>query len=106
VVREPAPGLSLEDLWARVRRAVSYALTDKLSLEYRLDRSATRRWPGLLARRRPLRRARDNAQSDFHTRVEVAAPDRLGLLHDLALPLRPWGARASGAHRHQRGPHT
>ena len=29
----------------------------------------------------------DNDFSDFYTLVEVAAPDRLGLLHDLALTL-------------------
>jgi [protein-PII] uridylyltransferase len=94
VVREPAPGLSLEDLWARVRRAVSYALTDKLSLEYRLEQK--RNSPLAPASRAPGGRCAvrvDNAQSDFHTLVEVAAPDRLGLLHDLARALCAHGAR-------------
>lgn len=94
VVREPAQGQPLEELWARVRRAVSYALTDKLSLEYRLDQK--RNSPLAAQARAPGGRSAvrlDNAQSDFYTIIEVAAPDRLGLLHDLARTLCAFGAR-------------
>ncbi|MDR3641737.1 MAG: HD domain-containing protein [Humidesulfovibrio sp.] len=88
LVQEPAEGLYLEDLWQRVRRAVSYALTGKLSLEYRLEQKRTS--PLNLPSRAPKSRRKirvDNDVSDFYTVIEVAAPDRLGLLHDLALSL-------------------
>ncbi|MBU1039805.1 MAG: nucleotidyltransferase domain-containing protein, partial [Proteobacteria bacterium] len=41
VVQEPAEGLYLDDLWQRIRRAVSYALLGKLELEYRLEQKRT-----------------------------------------------------------------
>jgi len=94
LVEEPADGLHLDDLWDRVRRAVSYALTGKLSLEYRLDQK--RSSPLVVASRAPKgsRKVRvDNEQSDFFSLVEVAAPDRLGLLHDLAQTLCAHGLR-------------
>jgi len=88
LVQEPSENLYLEDLWDRVKRAVSYALTGKLSLEYRLEQK--RSSPLTLPSRAPKSRRKvrvDNEQSDFFSLVEVAAPDRLGLLHDLALTL-------------------
>lgn len=94
LVEEPSDGLHLDDLWDRVRRAVSYALTGKLSLEYRLDQK--RSSPLMVASRAPKgsRKVRvDNEQSDFFSLVEVAAPDRLGLLHDLAQTLCAHGLR-------------
>ncbi|OIO02204.1 MAG: hypothetical protein AUJ49_06625 [Desulfovibrionaceae bacterium CG1_02_65_16] len=94
LVKEPAEGLYLEDLWQRIRRAVSYALTGKLSLEYRLDqkRSSPLTPPSRAPKSRRMVRV-DNDFSDFYTLVEVAAPDRLGLLHDLALTLCDIGLR-------------
>jgi len=88
LVKEPGEGLYLEDLWQRIRRAVSYALVGKLSLEYRLDqkRSSPLATPSRAPKSRRMVRL-DNDFSDFYTLVEVAAPDRLGLLHDLALTL-------------------
>jgi len=88
LVQEPAAGLCPDDLWDRVKRAVSYALTGKLSLEYRLEQK--RSSPLAAPSRAPKSRRKvrvDNEQSDFFSLVEVAAPDRLGLLHDLALTL-------------------
>ena len=88
VVQEPAEGLYLDDLWARVRRAVSYALLGKLELEYRLEQKRTS--PLSLPSRAPKARCKvrvDFEASDFYTVVEIAAPDRLGLLHDLARAL-------------------
>lgn len=94
LVREPEAGLCLDDLWERVKRAVSYALTGKLSLEYRLEQK--RSSPLSAPSRAPKSRRKvrvDNEQSDFFSLVEVAAPDRLGLLHDLALTLCAHGLR-------------
>jgi [protein-PII] uridylyltransferase len=94
LVREPEAGLCLDDLWERVKRAVSYALTGKLSLEYRLEQK--RSSPLAAPSRAPKSRRKvrvDNEQSDFFSLVEVAAPDRLGLLHDLALTLCAHGLR-------------
>jgi [protein-PII] uridylyltransferase len=88
VVEEPGEGIYLDDLWQRLRRAVGYALTGKLSLEYRLEQK--RSSPLALPSRAPKSRRKvrvDNEGSDFYTLVEVAAPDRLGLLHDLARKL-------------------
>jgi len=94
LVQEPSEGLYLEDLWARVKRAVGYALTGKLSLEYRLEQKRTS--PLTPPSRAPKSRRKvrvDNEQSDFYTLLEVAAPDRLGLLHDLALAICAQGLR-------------
>lgn len=88
VVQEPAEGLFLDDLWQRIRRAVGYALTGKLSLEYRLEQKRTS--PLNAPSRAPKARRKvrvDFEASDFYTLVEIAAPDRLGLLHDLARAL-------------------
>lgn len=85
VVQEPGEGLYLEDLWQRIRRAISYALTGKLSLDYRLEQkrsSPLSLAPGAPKGRRKVRV--DSESSDFYTLIEVAAPDRLGLLYDLA----------------------
>lgn len=94
LVKEPGEGLFLEDLWQRIRRAVSYALMGKLSLEYRLDqkRSSPLTPPQRAPKSRRMVRI-DNEFSDFYTLVEVAAPDRLGLLHDLGLTLAGKGLR-------------
>jgi [protein-PII] uridylyltransferase len=88
LVQEPGEGLYLEDLWQRLRRAVSYALMGKLSLEYRLEqkRSSPLNPPSRAPKSRRKVRV-DNDFSDFYTLIEVAAPVRLGLLHDLALTL-------------------
>ncbi len=93
VVEEPLGGQHLDEqhlaeLWARIRRAVGYALTGKLSLEYRLEQK--RSSPLAVPSRAPKARRKvrvDNEASDFFTVVEIAAPDRLGLLHDLARAL-------------------
>jgi len=88
VVQEPAEGLYLEDLWQRIRRAVGYTLLGKLELEYRLEQKRTS--PLTPPSRAPKARRKvrvDFAASDFYTLVEIAAPDRLGLLHDLARAL-------------------
>ncbi|WP_187170496.1 [protein-PII] uridylyltransferase [Salidesulfovibrio onnuriiensis] len=91
-VAEPEGALVLDEVWARVRRSIMYALTGKLDIESRLEDKRN----SLLAPRRSAPKLPpsvniENRSSDFHTVIEVAAPDRQGLLHDLALTLNRQG---------------
>jgi [protein-PII] uridylyltransferase len=91
VVSEPPDSLFPGEAWARVQRSAHYALTGKLELEARL---AERRNSPLAKASRPRYRPAvhvDNAESDFYTRIEVKAGDRLGLLHDIARALHRLG---------------
>jgi [protein-PII] uridylyltransferase len=77
-----------DELWARVRRAVRYALTGKLSLDYRIQEKRS----SPLAAKPPdigIRPAVavDNHASEFFSVVDVRASDRLGLLYDIAVAL-------------------
>jgi [protein-PII] uridylyltransferase len=77
-----------DELWARVRRAVRYALTGKLSLDYRIQEKRS----SPLAVKPPDIGIRpgvavDNDASEFFSVVEVRASDRLGLLYDIAVAL-------------------
>ena len=88
----PTDGLYAEELWARVRRAVSYALRGKLSLDYRIQEKRS----SPLAPRRPdlgvlPEAVIDNASSDYYSLVEIQAADRIGLLYDIALCLETLG---------------
>lgn len=92
VVSGPPDTLFPEEAWARVQRSAHYALTGKLDLEYRLEER--RRSPLSVSAARPRYRPSvnvDNDESDFLTRIEVKAGDRLGLLHDIALALHRLG---------------
>jgi len=84
----PPDNLFPDELWARVRRALRYALTGKLSLDYRIQekRSSplTPRPPDMGIR--PSVRV-DNESSEYFTRLEVKASDRLGRLYDIAVAL-------------------
>lgn len=87
-VAEPPEHLFAEEVWARIGRSVSYALTGKLDLAARLEE---RRLSPLTKGRggprlKPLATV-DNGSSDFHTIVEVAATDRTGFLFDMARTL-------------------
>lgn len=82
-VMEPPDPLYAEETWSRIRSSVKYAITGKLSLEYRL---AARRAsplagakPGGLGAQVRL----DNDATDFYTLIEVQAWDRVGLLYDI-----------------------
>ncbi len=91
-VAEPEGNLLLDEVWARVRRSIMYALTGKLDIESRLaDKRASLLGARRSAPKLPPSVNVDNAASDFHTVIEVAAPDRQGLLHDLALTLNRQG---------------
>jgi [protein-PII] uridylyltransferase len=71
-----------EERWRRIRQTLRKAIEGRLSLDYRLQEQR-RHYP---ARREdsPLRVRVLNDVSDFATVVEVEAPDRLGLLFDVA----------------------
>jgi [protein-PII] uridylyltransferase len=84
----PPDTLFPDELWARVRRAVRYALTGKLSLDYRIQEKRA----SPLAVKTPDMGIRprvgvDNDSSEYFTVVEVYASDRLGLLYDIAVAL-------------------
>ena len=88
----PPDTLFADELWARVRRAVRYALTGKLSLDYRIQEKRA----SPLAPKQPDMGIRpsvsvDNISSDYFTVVEVRASDRLGLLYDIAVALDSLG---------------
>lgn len=92
VVSDPPDSLFPEEAWARVQRSAHYALTGKLELEGRL--AERRNSPLTKAASRPRYRPAvsvDNAESDFFTRIEVKAGDRLGLLHDIGRTLHRLG---------------
>lgn len=87
-VSEPPETLFADEVWARVKRSIRYALTGKLDLAARLEE----RRNSPLTRRRTGPRLKpfvtvDNTASDFHTVIEVAATDRTGFLFDMARTL-------------------
>ncbi|GFK96058.1 Bifunctional uridylyltransferase/uridylyl-removing enzyme [Fundidesulfovibrio magnetotacticus] len=88
----PPDTLYPDELWARVRRAVRYSLTGKLSLDYRIQEKRASplapKTPDLGIK--PWVEVNDEA-SDYFTVVEVRAADRLGLLYDLAVALDSLG---------------
>jgi len=83
-VKNPRDMMYIKDLWERIKRAVKYSLTGKLSLDYRLHEKRVslltkpQRKTGLVPRVRI-----DNGASDFFTLVEVVADDRLGRLYEI-----------------------
>jgi len=87
-VSEPRESLYADEVWARIRRSVSYALVGKLDLAARLEERRnsplTRRRTG--PKLKPIVTV-DNTASDFHTVIEVAATDRTGFLFDMARTL-------------------
>ena len=88
----PPEALYPDELWARVRRALRYTLTGKLSLDYRIQEKRasplTPRTPDMGIR--PSVRV-DNDSSEYFTRLEVKASDRLGRLYDIAVALDSLG---------------
>ncbi len=90
-VSEPPDPLYAHEFWSRVRGALKYALLGKLSLDYRLDKQRgsplanQAQTPGMDL---SVRVNVDNAVTDFYTVIEVQAPDRLGLLYEIAHTLQ------------------
>jgi len=91
-VAQPPDALFMDEIWSRVGSSISQALTGSLDLETRLARRRTSPLArtGSPPRLRPLV-AIHNRDSDAFTVVEVAAPDRIGFLHDMARTLAAHG---------------
>lgn len=82
---EPEVG---EDRWRRMRTDLRRALEGRVSLEHRVHEKR-RHYPAPAVL--PVEVALDDASSDFSTVVEVSAPDRIGLLFDIATALHEAG---------------
>ncbi|MFV0421225.1 HD domain-containing protein [Oleidesulfovibrio sp.] len=88
-VSPPPDPLYAKDFWVKVRGSVHFALTGKLSLDFRLEEMRSRSLS-------PVQRAGggtvqvgiDNSLSDFYSVIDVAAPDRPVLLYDIARTLQ------------------
>ncbi len=85
-VSAPLDPLYAEELWPRIRGSLKFAMTGKLSLDYRLDqkRSSMLRIPG---GKGDIQVNVDNEITDFYTVIEVLAWDRPGLLFEIASSL-------------------
>jgi len=71
-----------EERWRRFRTDLRHALEGRISLDHRIAEKRAHYPPP--SADVPVRVTVDNGVSDFYTVVEVSAPDRIGLLHDLA----------------------
>ncbi len=80
----PVDRYSFEEKKAKVGRDMEKALSGRLALQVRVAQrlGQFKNDPGR-APKRPVQVEVDNSISDFHTVVEVAANDRLGLLYDI-----------------------
>ncbi|EPR38705.1 UTP-GlnB uridylyltransferase, GlnD / adenyl transferase, GlnE [Desulfovibrio sp. X2] len=88
VVQCPKNGPDCPEMWSQVARNVRWALTDKLSLDYRIgERRASPLYRAPRGTGKEPSVLFDNGISDFFTVVEVAADDRLGRLYDIAAVL-------------------
>jgi len=85
----PPDVLYSDEVFARIARAVRYALSGKLFLAYRLARKrssfAAATTPA--GPKSPPTVALDNKASDLYTVIEVSCDDRVGLLYDIARTL-------------------
>jgi [protein-PII] uridylyltransferase len=85
-VVEPAfQGEIEEERWRRFRTDLRRALEGRISLDHRIREKRTHYPPPIEGV--PVQVTVDNTTSDFYTVVEVSAPDRIGLLFDLARAL-------------------
>ncbi|MFU2208774.1 HD domain-containing protein [Solidesulfovibrio sp. C21] len=85
----PPDVLYADEVFARVARAVHYALSGKLFLAYRLAKKRESfLYPPVANRpRTPPEVVLDDRASDLYTVVEVTCDDRVGLLYDIARTL-------------------
>lgn len=87
-VSAPPDPLYADDFWARVRGALKFAMTGKLSLDYRLDRKRNSMLTPCSQQPGAVSVNVDNESTDFYTIVEVLAWDRPGLLYEIAHTLQ------------------
>ncbi len=93
-VSAPPDPANAKDFWTNVRGAIQYALTGKLSLDYRIDQIRANATPA--DSRHALGQTAhtavavtvDNGLSDFYTVIDVRVPDRPALLYDVARTLQ------------------
>lgn len=85
----PPDVLYADEVFARVARAIRYALAGKLFLAYRLarKRASPLAGPAVYGPRTPPVIVLDNRASDLFTVIEVTCDDRVGLLYDIARTL-------------------
>lgn len=83
-VSAPVDPLYADEFWVRVRGALKYAMTGKLSLDYRLDRKRNSALAARNLRPGAVSVNLDNESTDFFTVIEVLAWDRPGLLYEIA----------------------
>jgi [protein-PII] uridylyltransferase len=85
----PPDVLYSDEVFARVARAVRYALSGKLFLAYRLARKRASFASAALpvGPKSPPTVALDNKASDLFTVIDVSCDDRVGLLYDIARTL-------------------
>lgn len=86
-VSAPPDPLYPREFWVKVRGSIQYALTGKLSLEYRIDQTRDQ-FPKPHRGRNDVSVVIDNGLSDFYTVIEITAPDRRALLYDVARTLQ------------------
>ncbi|CCO23364.1 HD domain-containing protein [Maridesulfovibrio hydrothermalis] len=72
------------DIWARIERSIMYALTGRLSLDYRLHKKRNSLFVKSGASRVPTQISIDNESSETYTLLEVITGDRSGILYDMA----------------------
>lgn len=85
----PPDVLYADEVFARVARAIRYALSGKLFLAYRLarKRASLLSGPAVAGPRNPPVVSLNNRASDLFSVIEVACDDRVGLLYDIARTL-------------------
>lgn len=81
---ESPPDTAPSDIWGRVERSIMYALTGRLSLDYRLHKKRNSIYAKAGPGRVPTRITLDNDSSDSCTLIEVITQDRSGILYDMA----------------------
>ena len=85
----PPDVLYADEVFARVSRAIRYALAGKLFLDYRLSQKRDSFLCGQMVRgpKAPPEVLVDNRISDLYTVIDVSCDDRVGLLYDIARTL-------------------
>lgn len=84
-VQDPPDTFHLEELTFRLKRAVKYAMTGKLFLDYRLEEKRRSRFSAkAMSAGLPPSVQIDNRSSDFYTQIEIVADDHMGCLYQIA----------------------